>query len=42
MIYLEVEDLTRIAERATGGLVRVRDLGLLGSAAFRPQQVAFG
>lgn len=42
MIYLDVEDLIRIAERATGGPVRVRDLGLLGSAAFRPQQVAFG
>jgi death-on-curing protein len=42
MIYLDVEDLIRIAERATGGPVEVRDLGLLGSAAFRPQQVAFG
>ena len=42
MIYLDVEDLLRIAERATGGPVEVRDLGLLGSAAFRPQQVAFG
>lgn len=42
MIYLDVEDLIRIAERATNGSVRVRDLGLLGSAAFRPQQVAFG
>jgi len=42
MIYLDVEDLIRIAERATGGAVRIRDLGLLGSAAFRPQQVAFG
>jgi death-on-curing protein len=42
MIYLDVEDLIRIAERATGGPVKVRDLGLLGSAAFRPQQVAFG
>jgi len=42
MIYLDVEDLLRIAERATGGPVRIRDLGLLGSAAHRPQQVAFG
>lgn len=42
MIYLDVEDLVGIAERATGGPVRIRDLGLLGSAAHRPQQVAFG
>ena len=42
MIYLDIEDLVRIAERATGGPVKVRDLGLLGSAAHRPQQVAFG
>jgi death-on-curing protein len=42
VIYLDVEDLIRIAERATGGPVQIRDLGLLGSAAHRPQQVAFG
>lgn len=42
MIYLDVDDLIRIAERATGGPVQIRDLGLLGSAAHRPRQVAFG
>jgi death-on-curing protein len=42
MIYLDEEDLLLIAERATGGPVQVRDLGLLGSAAHRPRQIAFG
>lgn len=42
MIYLRVEDLLYIAERATGGPVVVRDLGLLESAAARPRASAFG
>lgn len=42
MIYLEVEDLLHIAERATGAEVQVRDIGLLQAAAARPQASAFG
>ena len=42
MIYLDVEDLLYIAERAVGGVVAVRDLGLLEAAAARPQASAFG
>lgn len=41
MIYLDVEDLLHIAERTLGN-VEVRDLGLLESAAARPQASAFG
>lgn len=41
MIYLDVEDLLHIAERTLGD-VEVRDLGLLESAAARPQASAFG
>lgn len=41
MIYLDVEDLLHIAERTLGD-VEVRDLGLLESAAARPQAAAFG
>lgn len=41
MIYLDVEDLLHIAERTIGN-VEVRDLGLLESAAARPQASAFG
>lgn len=41
MIYLDVEDLLHIAERAIGH-VEVRDLGLLQAAAARPQASAFG
>jgi len=39
--YLDVEDLLHIAERVLGA-VEVRDLGLLDSAAARPQASAFG
>lgn len=42
MIYLDLEDLLYIAERATGGPVHSRDPGLLESAAARPQASAFG
>ena len=41
MIYLDVEDLIHVAERTLGN-VEVRDLGLLESAAARPQASAFG
>lgn len=42
MIYLDVEDLLYIAERATGASVELRDVGLLEAAAARPQASAFG
>lgn len=42
MIYLDLDDLLHIAERATGGPVEVRDVGLLESAAARPRATAFG
>ena len=42
MIYLALPDLVYIAERATGGKVVFRDVGLLESAAARPQATAFG
>ncbi|MBK5306893.1 MAG: type II toxin-antitoxin system death-on-curing family toxin [Frankiaceae bacterium] len=41
MNYLDVDDLLHIARR-TLGTVEVRDLGLLASAAARPQASAFG
>lgn len=41
MIYLDVEDLLHIAE-VTLGNVETRDIGLLDSAAARPQASAFG
>jgi death on curing protein len=41
VIYLDIEDLLHIAERTIGN-VEVRDLGLLESAAARPQASAFG
>jgi death on curing protein len=41
VIYLDVEDLLHIAERTLGN-VEMRDLGLLESAAARPQASAFG
>ena len=37
MIYLDVESLVRLADLAVGGQAQVRDLGLLSSAAARPQ-----
>ena len=42
MIFLDLEDLLHIAERATGAPVEVRDIGLLESAAARPRASAFG
>ena len=42
MIYLELEDLAHIAERALGQPPEVRDWGLLESAAARPRATAFG
>jgi death-on-curing protein len=42
VIYLTLPELLHIAERATGGKVAVRDIGLLESAAARPQATAFG
>jgi death-on-curing protein len=42
VIFLDVEDLVYIAERATGSPVEVRDIGLLESAAARPRASAFG
>ena len=42
MIFLDVDDLLYIAERATGGSVEIRDVGLLESAAARPRAFAFG
>ena len=41
MIFLDVDDLLYIAERATGGPVEIRDVGLLESAAARPRASAF-
>jgi death on curing protein len=42
VIYLTLPDLVRVAERATGGEIAIRDHGLLASAAARPQATAFG
>ena len=42
MIFLDLEDLLQVAERATGAPVEVRDIGLLESAAARPRASAFG
>jgi death on curing protein len=42
VIYLTLRELLHIAERATGGPVAIRDVGLLESAAARPQATAFG
>jgi death-on-curing protein len=41
LIYLTVEDLLHVAERTLGN-VELRDVGLLESAAARPQASAFG
>jgi len=41
VIYLDLEDLLHVARR-TLGEVRIRDVGLLGSAAARPRATAFG
>lgn len=40
--YLDLEDLLDLAERLLGPNAAVRDVGLLGSAAARPQTTAFG
>lgn len=40
--YLDLEDLLRVAARAVGGDVLVRDHGLLASALARPQATVFG
>lgn len=40
--YLEVEDLLYLAERIMGAKPQVRDLGLLGASAHRPQTNVFG
>jgi len=42
VIYLEEEDLLRIAERAIGSPPELRDAGLLSSAAARVRASAFG
>lgn len=42
MIFLDVDDLLYIAERATGAPVELRDAGLLAAAAARPQASRFG
>lgn len=40
--FLDVEDLVELARRALGDPPPIRDIGLLGSAAARPQTTAFG
>lgn len=40
--FLDLDDLLGLAERLLGSPVPVRDVGLLGSAAARPQTSAFG
>lgn len=42
MIYLTLPELLHVGERALGGEMPVRDLGLLESAIARPQATAFG
>lgn len=42
MIFLDLDDLLYIAERALGGAPQVNDHGLLESALARPQATAFG
>lgn len=42
MIYLDLDDLLQIAERALGHSPQVRDYGLLESALARPRATAFG
>lgn len=40
--YLDAEDLVDLARRLLGDPPPIRDLGLLGAAAARPQASAFG
>jgi len=42
VIYLTLEELLHVAERATGAPVALRDAGLLEAAAARPRANAFG
>ncbi len=42
MIYLDLEDLLRIARVVVDDQVQVRDIGLLESAAARPRTTVFG
>ena len=42
MIFLTAEELLHVARRAIGAEPEIRDLGLLSSAAARPQATAFG
>jgi death-on-curing protein len=42
VIYLTLPELVYIAERATGGEIVIRDIGLLESATARPRATAFG
>ena len=42
MIYLSTEDLLIVAARVIDGEVLLRDVGLLESAAARPQTTVFG
>lgn len=42
MIFLDLEELLHVAERAIGSEPQVRDAGLLESALARPQASAFG
>jgi death-on-curing protein len=40
--YLELDDLISLARGLLGPKLRIRDIGLLGSAAARPQTTVFG
>ena len=40
--FLDLDDLLYLTERLMGSPAPVRDVGLLGSAAARPQTIAFG
>jgi len=42
VIFLDLENLFRVAERSLGGLPEVRDVGLLESALARPQATVYG
>jgi death-on-curing protein len=42
IVYLDLDDLIEIAQRVLGTHPRVRDYGLISSAAARPSTVAFG
>ncbi len=40
--YLDLDDLINLASRLLGTKLKIRDIGLLGSAAARPQTALFG